>query len=242
MILPLETDHAFASGPVFRQPKKFFGALQATRDFRGARLLLAVWSQLFKGGRIAEGVMLGTNARLIDLGCQEDFVIAENAVVCGILRNETGGRIEIQRDAYVGDDVILSSALSIVVGNETLLANEVQVFDNETHPLDTEQRSKHFRMIRGMEAPQTVEFGAAPVAIGARCWIGMNSLIFKSVAIGDGTVVAGGSVVVDDIPSQVIAAGNPARPHEGSRNIPGGGLSIAEGKNGGSLHRGRPRG
>ena len=212
MILPLATDHAFASGPVFKQPKGFLDALQETKGVRKARLLLAVWSQFFKGGKIGEGVMLSTNARLINLGDQEDVVIADNAVVRGILRNERGGRIEIQRDAYVGDDVILSSASSILVGDETLLAHGVQVFDNDTHPLDPERRSKHFRIIRGMAAPQPVHVGAARVTIGKRCWIGMNTLIFKGVTIGDETVVAGGSVVVDDLSHRVIAAGNPARP------------------------------
>jgi len=212
MILPLITDHAFASGPVFKQPKGFLDALQKTKGVREARLLLAVWRQFARWGKIGEGVQLSTNARLINLGDQGDVVIAENAVVRGILKNERGGRIEIQRDVYVGDDVILSSASSILVGNETLLAHGVHVFDNDTHPLDPERRSKHFRIIRGMAAPQPVDVGVARVTIGERCWIGMNSLIFKGVTIGDETVVAGGSVVVDDLPSRVIAAGNPARP------------------------------
>jgi len=212
MILPSVTDHAFASGPVFKQPKGFLDALQETRGLREARLLLAVWSQFSRGGKIGEGVMLSTNARLINLGDQEDVIIAENAVVRGTLRNERGGRIEIQKDVYVGDDVILSSASNILVGNETLLAHGVQVFDNDTHPLDPERRSEHFRMIRGLEAPQPVDVGAARVTIGERCWIGMSTLIFKGVTIGDETVVAGGSVVVDDLPPRVIAAGNPARP------------------------------
>ena len=212
MILPLATNHAFASGPVFRHPKGLLDALQETKSLREARILLAVWRQFVRGGKIREGVKLGTNARLINLGNQEDVVIEENAVVRGILRNEPGGRIEIQRDAYVGDDVILSSASRILIGNETLLAHGVQIFDNDTHPLDPELRSRHFRIIRGMETPQAINIGAARVTIGQRCWIGMNALIFKGVTVGGETVVAGGSIVVDNLPPRVIAAGNPARP------------------------------
>jgi acetyltransferase-like isoleucine patch superfamily enzyme len=212
MILPLAMDHAFASGPVFKQPKGLLNALQETKGIREARLLLAVWRQFVQGGKIGEGVKLSTNARLINLGNQGDVVIEENTVVRGILRNEPGGRIEIQRDAYVGDDVILSSASRILIGNETLLAHGVQIFDNDTHPLDPELRSRHFRIIRGLEAPQAITVGAARVTIGQRCWIGMNALIFKGATVGDETVVAGGSVVVDDLPPRVIAAGNPARP------------------------------
>lgn len=212
MILPSATDHAFANGPVFKQPKGILNALQETKSIREARLLLAVWRQFVQGGEIGEGVRLSTKAGLINLGNQEDVVIDENTVVRGIIRNEPGGRIEIQKDAYVGDDVILSSASRILIGNETLLAHGVQIFDNDTHPLDPELRTRHFRIIRGMETTQAISVGAARVTIGQRCWIGMNALIFKGVTVGDETVVAGGSIVVDDLPSRVIAAGNPARP------------------------------
>ncbi len=47
--------------------------------------------------------------------------------------------------------------------------------------------------------------------IGRRCWLGLNSIVMKGVTIGDGTIVASGGVVVDDLPAGVVAAGNPAR-------------------------------
>lgn len=51
----------------------------------------------------------------------------------------------------------------------------------------------------------------ADVTIGAHVWIGMNSLILKGVTIGDGAVIAAGSVVVRDIPAGSVAAGVPAK-------------------------------
>lgn len=51
----------------------------------------------------------------------------------------------------------------------------------------------------------------APVRIGSRCFIGAGSLILPGVTIGDGTVVAAGSVVARDLPGDCIASGNPAR-------------------------------
>lgn len=47
------------------------------------------------------------------------------------------------------------------------------------------------------------------VIIGANVFIGNNVLILKGATIGDNSVVAAGSVVSKDIPSNVIAAGNP---------------------------------
>ena len=52
---------------------------------------------------------------------------------------------------------------------------------------------------------------SAPVTIGRDVWIGANSTVCGGVSIGDGTIIGAGSVVTKDIPSGVIAAGNPCR-------------------------------
>lgn len=69
----------------------------------------------------------------------------------------------------------------------------------------------------------TVNFGAAllthdfvngrhlDVWIGRRCLIGANAIIYPGVHIGDNSIVSAGSVVMKDMPSNCIIAGNPAR-------------------------------
>ncbi len=47
--------------------------------------------------------------------------------------------------------------------------------------------------------------------IGRRCFIGARSMIMPGVVIGDGCVVAAGSVVTKDVPAGSIVAGNPAK-------------------------------
>ena len=51
----------------------------------------------------------------------------------------------------------------------------------------------------------------APIHIGRKVWIGAGVIITKGVTIGDNSIVAAGAVVTHDIPSNVIAAGVPAR-------------------------------
>lgn len=48
--------------------------------------------------------------------------------------------------------------------------------------------------------------------IGSDVWIGKNVVILDGVTIGNGAIVAAGSVVTKDIPDYYIAAGVPAKP------------------------------
>ena len=66
------------------------------------------------------------------------------------------------------------------------------------HPLDVEQRNA------GLEY-------AHPIHIGNNVWIGGGVKIMSGVTIGDNTVIAAGSVVTKDIPSNVLAGGVPCR-------------------------------
>ena len=50
-----------------------------------------------------------------------------------------------------------------------------------------------------------------PVKIGRNCWIGAGAVIVPGITIGDNVVIGAGSVVTKDIPSNVVAVGNPCR-------------------------------
>ena len=52
---------------------------------------------------------------------------------------------------------------------------------------------------------------AATVTIGHPVWVGAGAVILPGVSIGDGAVVAAGSVVTRDVAPLTIVAGNPAR-------------------------------
>ena len=50
-----------------------------------------------------------------------------------------------------------------------------------------------------------------PVRVGRNCWLGAGVIVLPGVTIGDNTVIGAGSVVTKDIPSNVVAVGNPCR-------------------------------
>ena len=64
----------------------------------------------------------------------------------------------------------------------------------------------HELIIGGKPRPRT-----RPLTIGDHVWIGTGAMVLGGVTIGDGAVVAAGSVVTKDVPGKVIVAGNPAR-------------------------------
>ena len=50
-----------------------------------------------------------------------------------------------------------------------------------------------------------------PVRIGKNCWIGAGCVIVPGVTIGDNVIVGAGSIVTKDLPSNVLAFGNPCK-------------------------------
>jgi acetyltransferase-like isoleucine patch superfamily enzyme len=110
---------------------------------------------------------------------------------------EFGKNITIGNDVYINFGCTLLDCGQITIGNNTLLGPNVSMY-SANHSLDAAER------IAGALIPE-------PITIGNRVWIGGGSTVLSGVTIGDDTVIGAGSVVTHDIPSGVVAAGNPCR-------------------------------
>jgi acetyltransferase-like isoleucine patch superfamily enzyme len=144
-------------------------------------------------------------------GTPHQIRIGKRTICRGILLCDSGlGSIEIGDLVYIGDDVIISARERIRIGPRTMLAHGVQIFDNDSHPIDPRDRhADYLNLIEGR--PRTHFIPSAPIEVGGDCWIGANSIVLKGVKIGDRSVVAAGSVVTADIGEDCLVAGNPAR-------------------------------
>jgi acetyltransferase-like isoleucine patch superfamily enzyme len=123
------------------------------------------------------------------------------------------GLIEVGPDAYVGDDVLVSSSASVTIGPRALLGHGVQLFDNNTHPTDPAERAVDWgeiARIDGQNAGKST-VSSSPIVIENDVWLGFGAIVMKGVRIGEGSVIAAASVVVTDIPPRSIVGGNPAR-------------------------------
>jgi galactoside O-acetyltransferase len=124
--------------------------------------------------------------------------IGENCYIEPPFHANWGGKhVHFGKNVYANFGLTMVDDTHIYVGDYTLFAPNV-VVATAGHPIDPELRA------RGLQ------YNAA-VHIGKNCWIGAGALIMPGVTIGDNTVIGAGSVVTKDIPSGVVAVGNPCR-------------------------------
>jgi len=116
---------------------------------------------------------------------------------CYLCTLRKGAKISIGKGCGFSGTV-LSAAEYIEIGDNVLCGTNVTIFDTDWHHLD--------RSLEGIEPVST-----APVIIGSNVWLGMNVTVLKGVTIGHNAVIAGNSVVTRNIPSNVLAAGIPAK-------------------------------
>ena len=108
-----------------------------------------------------------------------------------------GYNIEIRENFFMNMNCVILDGAKVTFGDNVFVAPGCG-FYTAGHPLDAERRNA------GLEY-------ALPIRIGNNVWIGAQVCILPGVTIGDNSVIGAGSVVTKDIPSGVLAAGNPCR-------------------------------
>ena len=108
-----------------------------------------------------------------------------------------GYNIEIGENFYSNHNLIILDGAKVTFGDNCFIAPNCG-FYTAGHALDIKQRNQ------GLEI-------AWPITVGNNVWFGGNVIVLPGVSIGDGCIIGAGSVVNKDIPSGVLAAGNPCR-------------------------------
>lgn len=112
----------------------------------------------------------------------------------------SGGELTL-KSGFCNSDTKIRCKEKITIGEDAVISHNVTIEDFDGHQLfnvlENGTRDK-LRM-------------SAPITIGNHVWIGAKATILKGVTIGDGAVVAAGSVVTSDIPAHSLCAGVPAK-------------------------------
>ncbi len=102
------------------------------------------------------------------------------------------GVMKIGNNVFMNQNVSVTCMESIEIKDRCIIANNVVIVDHD-----------HDFVNGG--------FVSAPVKLENDVWIGANATVLKGVTIGEGAIVAAGSVVNKDVPAHTMVAGAPAR-------------------------------
>ncbi len=121
----------------------------------------------------------------------------EQFVIEAPFRCDYGYNIHIGENFYANFNLVILDCAEVIIGKNALIGPDVGIY-TAGHPVHPDLRNQDY------------EF-AFPVKIGNSVWIGGHVVINPGVTIGDNVVIGSGSVVTKDIPSGVIAMGNPCQ-------------------------------
>jgi len=150
---------------------------------------------------------------LIDIRNKSKLIIEDNVTLTSknrgyhlnmygpvkIMADKEQGLISIGKNTRIHGSC-LHACKSIIIGRNCLIAANCQIIDSNGHDLSFDDVENRINT-KGI---------AKEVYIEDNVWIGANSIILPGVRIGFGSVIAANSVVKNDIPSMVLAGGNPA--------------------------------
>ena len=160
---------------------------------------------------MAMGECIGENRRLLfklnnewheDVSEKSDIFkqITSKSVGEG-LRLETPFYTDFGKNITIGNNVFINAGCKfqdqggIVIGDDVLIGHNV-VLATLDH---------------GIEPDKRIFLHPGPIHIGNKVWIGSGAIITKGVTIGDNSIIAAGAVVINDVPSNVIVGGVPAK-------------------------------
>jgi len=129
-----------------------------------------------------------------------NFTLGKYAIIecTGVLRN-VGNSLKIGNNVGVNHYCFIGVRGDITIGDNVIFGPRVNIF-SENHIFD---KLDIPIKIQGVTKKNTI--------IGNDVWVGANVSIMPGVKIGNGCVIAAGSVVTKDIPDFLVVAGVPAR-------------------------------
>lgn len=111
--------------------------------------------------------------------------------------NWGGKHTHLGKNVYANFNLTLVDDAHIYIGDDCMIGPNT-VIATASHPINPELRQKVTQFNRD-------------VHIGNNVWLGAGVIVMPGVTIGDNSVIGAGSVVTKDIPSNVVAFGNPCR-------------------------------
>ncbi len=137
--------------------------------------------------------------------------IGEDSLVTGVLVAEVANsQLIIGNRVFIGGHSLIDCLGKITIEDDVLISYQVIIMDSDNHSIRASERVGDLKRWQNQQYDWK-HIQSAPVVIRSKAWIGARAIITKGVEIGEGAIVAAGSVVTKNVPSYTIVGGNPAR-------------------------------
>jgi len=164
------------------------------------------WEPIFRGRCNSVGKNLELTL-LPDIASHVQIDVGNNVRLNGFFGVGSGRafqtpRLVIKDNVHIGHLITFAINKEIIIEDGVMIANECYFADTDAHPTDPELR------VAG-HPPELDKI--KPIRICRNAWIGHGVRVLKGVTVGEGAIVAAGSVVFGDVAPFSLVAGNPAR-------------------------------
>ncbi|MDA3884308.1 MAG: acyltransferase [Candidatus Delongbacteria bacterium] len=192
------------SGKIFNFTRRYYLRYNSMISTILTKILL-----FFKGIKTGKGlhawgvpiIVRKTNSEII-IGDNCSFRSNDISNLVGINRKCIISTLRDKAEIVIGDNsgfsgTVIAAAGSIRIGDDVLCGANTTITDYDWHGIDPDKRN----------FPPDPK----PIIIEDNVWLGLNCVVLKGVTIGKNSVIGADSVVTKDIPSNVIAVGNPCK-------------------------------
>jgi acetyltransferase-like isoleucine patch superfamily enzyme len=141
---------------------------------------------------IAEVVTIAKSLPLLRLNTYKSLILSYSADYRRIFRKN----ITIGKHVFINACCHFQDHGGVTLGDGCLIGHDV-VFATLNHDFNPGNRAV---------------MHPAPIVLGRNVWVGSHSTILQGVTVGEGAIIAAGSVVTKDVPHRTIVGGVPAKP------------------------------
>lgn len=152
----------------------------------------------FFSTRFGDLTLNESNKSLIQLSANSEMILKDKAQIgngCHVILGDKA-KLSIGETSFISVNSRITCLKEINIGDNCAISWDVQIMDTDIHNT----------VLNGKKNKETQS-----VKIGNDVWIGTRAVILKGVTIGDGAIIAAGSIVHKDVPAGCVVGGNPAK-------------------------------
>lgn len=164
--------------------------------------------------KVGEGTKL-TGMDINILGAQKGFLNVEIGADCYLMGSITiysnKARVKIGDRVFIGPNTTIFCYDGVEIQDDVMFSWGCTIIDTNSHSLKSGERMNDvIDWKKGWQYKDWSVVESGKILVEKKSWIGFNSILMKGLTIGEGSIVAAGSVVTKSTEPYSVVGGNPA--------------------------------